>query len=115
MVQMSNAYLQRSYFFLRFLLDFNSTKLQKRFILQNLSKYQLQSIIEILYNLFLNKNIKYSQSLTKIIKQHQNIFNKLFLSKRYSTHKKFIKKHHKIIFNVLYKAKGVIEKILSPQ
>lgn len=111
---MLGEYLQKSYFFFLFLFDSNSTKEQKGFILQNLSKYQLQSIIEILYNLFKNKNIKYSTSLKKVISQNQFLFNKVLISKRQSVQRKFIQKHYRLIYLVLSKAKGIILQILEP-
>jgi hypothetical protein len=110
---MTKGYLQKTHSFFTFLLDSNSSKQQKRFILQNLSKIQLQSIIEILYNLFQNKNIQYSPGLVKVIKKHQSTFDRLFTSKKYSIHRRFIKKHYHLIFRVLYKAKPVISQILE--
>jgi hypothetical protein len=112
---MSRRYLQKSDNFFKFLLDSNTSSQQKQFILQNLSKPQLQSIIEILYNLFQNKNIRYSPTLEKLIKQHQSTFNKLFRSKKFLIHRRFIKKHYHLIYSVLYKAKAVISQFINPQ
>jgi hypothetical protein len=112
---MSRRYLQKSNSFLIFLLDSNTSSQQKKFILQNLSKLQLQSIIEIIYNLFQNKNIQYSPTLEKLINRHQTTFNKLFRSKKFSIHRRFIKKHYHLIYSVLLKASAVISQILNPQ
>jgi hypothetical protein len=110
---MSRKYLKNSHYFLHFLLDANCTKQQRRSILQNLSKYQLQSIIEILYNLFQNKNIKYSPNLVKVLKQHQKSFDKILSSKRYSKIREFIKKHYRLIYIILSKAKPLITQVLD--
>lgn len=112
-IPMRTGYLQKSYSFLFFLLDSNSTKEQTRFLLQNLSKYQLQAIIEVLYNLFRNKNITLPPSLEKIIRQNQHLFDKVFTYKNYSIHRKFIQKHHRLIHLVLSKAKPLIIQVLE--
>lgn len=112
---MSRRYLQKSHNFFNFLLDSNTSNQQKQFVLQNLSKPQLQSIIEIIYNLFQNKNIQYSPTLEKLINQHQTTFNKLFRSQKFLIHRRFIKKHYHLIYSVLYKAKAVISQILNSQ
>lgn len=112
---MQGRYLQKSYYFFIFLFDSNTTKEQKRCVLQNLSKYQLQAIIEVLYNLFKNKNIKYPLSLKKIINQNRSSFKEILTSKKQTVHRDFIKKHYRLIYFVLSKAKSVILQVIEFQ
>lgn len=103
---MQRKYLINSRTFFNFLLDQNSPKCQKIFLLNNLSKSQVQSIIEILYNLFLNKYIISTPSFHKIIESNLSIFT----SKKYLLQNKFIRKHYQKIYVILTKAKNIILK-----
>ena len=112
---MQGGYLKQSNIFFLFLLDSNSTKEQKRFILRNLSKTQSQAVIEILYNLAKNKHIQLTPPLQRFIRKNQHLFSKIPTSKNYPVHCKFIKKHYRTIYVALFKAKNILLKVLDPK
>ena len=112
---MQGVYLKQSNLFFLFLLDPNSTKEQKRFILRNLSKSQSQAVLEFLYNLSNNKHIQLNPTLQRFIKQNQHLFSKIPTSKKYTVHCKFIRKHYRTIYVALSKAKNILLQVLDPK
>lgn len=109
---MLNSYLKQNINFFRFLLGESSTREQKKLILINISKTQLLSIIEIIYNLLKNDYIKKSSALKQVIKKY-NVMLIRFISLSRTLQLKFIRKHFKIIYLILSKAKDIIFLALS--
>lgn len=110
---MQGDYLKESESFFRFLLDSNTTKQQKEFLLLNLSQKQQQAIIEIIHNFLKNNYIKITPTLKKAIKQHHHLLIKFISPKSLSLQYKLIHKHFKVIYLILSKGKDTILSVLS--
>jgi len=112
---MSTRSLKKSKHFLSFLLDSNTTKVQKRYILSNTSKHQLQSIIEILYNISKNNFIKITPSTKKLFTSNLQIIKKLLSNPRKLTLSKYklVRKYYQLVYHILFKVKDVILRALE--
>jgi len=112
---MSNNSLNKSRYFLSFLLDNTTSKEQKQFILLNASKLQLQAIIEIIYNISKNHYIKITPLTKKTITSNLRIIKKLISTPRKLTPSKYklLQKHYKIIYHILFIVKDIIFQALD--
>lgn len=101
--------LKRSKSFFEFIFDRYTPKKQIRFLLCNPTHLQLQSIIEVVYNLEQNNFIKIPSLVRRKIKDNKRIVSGFTSSKKQlEKAEKILNKHFRFIFFLLYKSKQLI-------
>lgn len=110
---MHSKLLKRNNSFFLFLFDSNTSKAQKQFLLTNLSKTHLQSIVEVLYNISNNRYIKLPPPLQKVTKQNHSLIQHFSSSKALTQKKLIIKRHYRLIYHILVGAKDIIFQVIE--